>query len=174
MLYASLYRDANVYPGPARLDDGARRYFQCHGPQPTMPQTFRNAGYQGTQWVNSNTRNAIASVFEVILCASIRRGGRISSLEREGYAEFTHAMGSNAVRVRGTCRSCHPTNWTTREMCYTIQRRDPTRPLSGTARIRHRIRQLPRRATISRCINALAWTNLLWGTGQKISIALCA
>jgi len=53
-------------------------------------------------------------------------------LEREGYAgqELTHAMGNNEYTTRPwhLPEYCHPTNWTAREMCRTIQRRDPTRP----------------------------------------------
>jgi arylsulfatase len=39
-------------------------------------------------------------------------------------------MGNNEYTVRPwhLPEYCHPTNWTTREMCRTIQRRDPTRP----------------------------------------------
>jgi arylsulfatase A-like enzyme len=39
-------------------------------------------------------------------------------------------MGNNVYTVRPwhLPEHCHPTNWTTREMCRAIQRRDPTRP----------------------------------------------
>ena len=107
---------------------------------PTMPQTFRNAGYQAYAVGKLHVypqRNRIG-FDEVILCEEGRHqfGGVVDDferfLEREGYAgyEFTHAMGSNEYCTRPwhLPEHCHPTNWTTREMCYTIQRRDPTRP----------------------------------------------
>ena len=53
-------------------------------------------------------------------------------LQQEGYPgqEATHAMGQNAYTARSwhLPEYCHPTNWTVREMCRVIQRRDPTRP----------------------------------------------
>lgn len=53
-------------------------------------------------------------------------------LEREGYPgqELTHAMGTNhyCARPWHLPEYCHPTNWTTREMCRQIQRRDPGKP----------------------------------------------
>ena len=75
---------------------------------------------------------------DVTLCEEGRHqfGGDLDDferfLQREGYAgqEFTHGMSSNefSSRTWHLPEYCHPTNWTTREMCYTIQRRDPTRP----------------------------------------------
>jgi len=50
----------------------------------------------------------------------------------QGYAgqQFTHGMGNNVYinRPWHLPEYCHNTNWTTREMCRTIQRRDPTKP----------------------------------------------
>ena len=50
----------------------------------------------------------------------------------QGYAgqELTHGMGNNHYSTRPwhLPEYCHPTNWTVREMCRFIVRRDPTRP----------------------------------------------
>ena len=77
---------------------------------PTMPQTFRNAGYQAYAVGKLHVypqRNRIG-FDEVILCEEGRHqfGGVVDDferfLEREGYAgyEFTHAMGSNEYCTR--------------------------------------------------------------------------
>ena len=107
---------------------------------PTMAQTFRNAGYQayavGKMHVYPQ-RNRIG-FDEVILNEEGRHHlGNVKDdferfLEQEGYAgqELTHGMCNNEYTVRPwhLPEHCHPTNWTTREMCRVIQRRDPTRP----------------------------------------------
>ncbi len=106
---------------------------------PTMPQVFRDAGYQAYAVGKLHVypqRNRIG-FDEVILCEEGRHhlGGVVDDferfLEREGYTgqEFIHAMGSNEYCTRPwhLPEYCHPTNWTTREMCRVIQRRDPTR-----------------------------------------------
>lgn len=53
-------------------------------------------------------------------------------LERRGLSgrELTHGMGNNQYSTRPWHleEEDHPTNWTTREMCRQIKRRDPTRP----------------------------------------------
>ena len=108
---------------------------------PTLPQVFGDSGYQ---------TNAVGKLHvypqrdrigfdEVISCEEGRHhlggDGRDDFerfLAREGYAgqELTHGMGNNQYEVRPwhLPERCHPTNWTVREMCRTIQRRDPTRP----------------------------------------------
>ncbi len=107
---------------------------------PTMPQVFRNAGYQayavGKMHVYPQ-RNRIG-FDDVILNEEGRHhlSGVVDDFERflaeEGYAgqELTHAMGTNEYVSRAwhLPEHCHPTNWTVREMCRTIRRRDPTRP----------------------------------------------
>lgn len=107
---------------------------------PTLPQMFRNAGYQAYAVGKLHVypqRNRIG-FDDVILCEEGRHhlgGGRDDFelfLEREGYPgqELTHAMGNNVYTTRPwhLPEHCHPTNWTVREMCRVIQRRDPTRP----------------------------------------------
>ena len=107
---------------------------------PTLPQVFGEAGYQtfavGKLHVYPQ-RNRIG-FDDVILCEEGRHhlGRGMDDFERflkwEGYAgqELTHAMGTNEYVVRPwhLPEYCHPTNWTVREMCQTIERRDPTRP----------------------------------------------
>jgi len=107
---------------------------------PTMPQVFRDAGYQAYAVGKLHVypqRNRIG-FDEVILNEEGRHHlGLVKDdferfLEAEGYAgqELTHAMGTNEYCTRPwhLPEHCHPTNWTTREMCRVIQRRDPTRP----------------------------------------------
>lgn len=107
---------------------------------PTMPQVFRDAGYQAyaVGKLHVYPQRDRIGFDDVILNEEGRHhlGGRKDDfelfLEHEGYSgqELTHAMGNNEY----TCRPwhlpeyCHPTNWTTREMCRTILRRDPKRP----------------------------------------------
>jgi len=107
---------------------------------PTLPQVFRNAWYQAyaVGKMHVYPQRARIGFDEVILNEEGRHhlgGGKDDFelfLEREGYPgqELTHAMGNNEYHVRPwhLPEHCHPTNWTTREMCRTIQRRNPTRP----------------------------------------------
>ncbi len=120
------------------------RAFDEHLPMdpnlPTMPQVFRDAGYQAKAVGKLHVypqRDRIG-FDEVILCEEGRHhlGGDDDDFERflksAGYPgqELTHAMGNNTYDVRPwhLPEHCHPTNWTVREMCQQIQRRDPTRP----------------------------------------------
>ena len=115
-------------------------YIEMNPNLPTLPQVFRDAGYQayavGKMHVYPQ-RNRIG-FDDVILCEEGRHhlGGGIDDFEhflvREGYSgqELTHAMGNNVYTTRPwhLPEYCHPTNWTARETCRMIQRRDPTRP----------------------------------------------
>jgi arylsulfatase len=106
----------------------------------TMPQAFRDAGYQAFAVGKMHVyppRDRIG--FDDIILneegrheTGLRKDDYELFLEREGYPgqEFTHGMGNNHYDVRPwhLPEHCHPTNWTTREMCRMIQRRDPTRP----------------------------------------------
>ena len=107
---------------------------------PTLPSIFREAGYQtfavGKMHVYPQ-RDRIG-FDDVILHEEGRHhlGGSKDDFERflewEGYAgqEFSHGMGNNVYTTRPwhLPEYCHPTNWTVREMCHVIQRRDPQRP----------------------------------------------
>jgi arylsulfatase len=107
---------------------------------PTVPAVFRAAGYQAYAVGKLHVypqRDRIG--FEDVL---LNEEGRHHlddvkddyerHLEQAGYAgqELTHAMGSNMYTTRPwhLPEACHPTNWTVREMCRVIQRRDPTKP----------------------------------------------
>jgi arylsulfatase A-like enzyme len=107
---------------------------------PTPPQVFRSQGYQAYAVGKLHVfpqRDRIG-FDEVILNEEGRHhlGGRPDDFElflkHEGYAgqELTHGMGNNEYVVRPwhLPEYCHQTNWTTREMCRTIQRRDPRKP----------------------------------------------
>ena len=107
---------------------------------PTMPQVFRNAGYQAyaVGKLHVYPQRSRIGFDEVILNEESRHHlGNVKDdfelfLEREGYTgqELTHAMGNNEYCTRPwhLPEHCHPTHWTTREMCRAIQRRDPGRP----------------------------------------------
>jgi len=107
---------------------------------PAMPQVFRDAGYQAyaVGKLHVHPQRDRIGFDEVILCEEGRHhlGDVDDDFERflkgEGYPgqELTHAMGNNTYTVRPwhLPEHCHPTNWTVREMCEQIQRRDPNRP----------------------------------------------
>ena len=107
---------------------------------PTMPQVFRDNGYQAyaVGKLHVYPQRDRIGFDEVILCEEGRHhlGGGDDDFERflrqEGYPgqELTHAMGNNVYTTRPwhLPEHCHPTNWTVREMSRAIQRRDPTRP----------------------------------------------
>jgi len=118
------------------------RTFQTTLPMPelpTLPQVFREAGYQ-TYAVGKlhvfPQRNRIG--FDDVLLAEEGRPqwGVVDDYEiflgDRGFAgrQFDHAMSNNeyAVRTWHLPDDCHVTNWTAREMCRAIRRRDPTRP----------------------------------------------
>ena len=125
---------------PPRFNDG--RAFSGTQPMPDMPTlagTFREAGYQTTAVGKLHVypqRDRIG-FHEVILSEE----GRVQSglvddyelyLKDSGYEGeyFTHGMGNNEYVTRPwhLPEEHHVTNWATREMARTIQRRDPMRP----------------------------------------------
>jgi arylsulfatase len=107
---------------------------------PTMPQVFRDAGYQAyaVGKLHVHPQRSRIGFDEVILCEEGRHHlGDFKDdfelyLQDQGYPgqELTHAMCNNEYTVRPwhLPEHCHPTNWTAREMCRAIERRDPTRP----------------------------------------------
>lgn len=120
------------------------RVFKEYEPMPenlkTMPQAFRDNGYQAYAVGKLHVypqRNRIG-FDDVILCEEGRHhlGGGPDDFELylkdRGFAgqELTHAMGNNHYTVRPwhLPEDCHPTNWTTKQMCRTIQRRDHDKP----------------------------------------------
>ena len=115
-------------------------YLEMDPKLPTMPQVFHEAGYQtyAVGKLHVYPQRDRIGFDDVILCEEGRHhlGGGPDDFElflaHEGYAgqELTHAMGNNEYITRPwhLPEHCHPTNWTVREMCRTIQRRDPKRP----------------------------------------------
>ena len=107
---------------------------------PTLAQTFRDAGYQayavGKQHVYPQ-RDRIGFDDALIMEEGRHQFGLKADdfelyLAEQGYAgqELAHAMCNNEYMVRPwhLPEHCHPTNWTAREMCKFIKRRDPNRP----------------------------------------------
>jgi arylsulfatase len=158
MLAASGVRFANAYSAtptcvPARraLMTGTTakthgdRTFREREPMPahltTLPAAFGAAGYQcyAVGKMHVFPQRARFGFDEIILAEEGRHHltpGFRDDYERfladEGHPgeELTHGMGNNLYTVRPwhLPEACHNTHWTTREMCRTIQRRDPTRP----------------------------------------------
>ncbi len=107
---------------------------------PTMPDTFRKAGYKAYAVGKLHVypqRDRIGFDDARIHEEGRHHLGNVKDdfelyLERQGLPghELTHAMGNNQYPVRPWHleEKHHPTNWTTREMCRQIKRRDPTRP----------------------------------------------
>ena len=106
----------------------------------TMPQAFRDAGYQAyaVGKLHVYPQRSRIGFDEVILNEEGRhhlgmlRDDYEAFLVERGFAgqELTHGMSNNeyAVRPWHLPEDCHQTHWTTRETCRAIRRRDPTRP----------------------------------------------
>lgn len=107
---------------------------------PTMPDVFRSAGYKAYAVGKLHVypqRDRIGFDDALIHEEGRHHLGGVKDdyelyLEREGIPgqELTHGMGNNQYPVRSwhLDEKHHPTNWTTREMCRQIKRRDPTKP----------------------------------------------
>jgi arylsulfatase len=110
------------------------------GNLPTLADSFRSSGYQAYAVGKLHVypqRNRIG-FDDVLLNEEGRHHLGMSSDDYEtdlalaGYpgSELAHGMGVNEYQCRPwhLPESHHPTNWTTRNMCRTIHRRDPERP----------------------------------------------
>ena len=107
---------------------------------PTLAQTFRDAGYQAyaVGKLHVYPQRDRIGFDDVILNEEGRHHLGLDAddyelfLAAEGYAgqELTHGMCTNDYMTRPwhLPEYLHPTNWTAREMCLAIKRRDPTRP----------------------------------------------
>jgi len=107
---------------------------------PTLPQCFRDAGYQAhaVGKLHVYPQRDRIGFDDVVLFEEGRHHLGLGAddyelfLAAEGYAgqEFAHGMCTNdyVTRPWHLPEYLHPTNWTVREMCRTIKRRDPTRP----------------------------------------------
>jgi arylsulfatase len=107
---------------------------------PTMAETFRRAGYQAHSVGKLHVypqRDRIGFDDALIHEEGRHHLGNVKDdyelyLEQQGLPgqELTHGIGNNQYPVRSwhLDEKHHPTNWTTREMCRQIKRRDPTKP----------------------------------------------
>ena len=107
---------------------------------PTLAECFRSGGYQSfaVGKMHVYPQRDRAGFDDVLLNEEGRHHLGMGKddyeidLADKGYAgqEQTHGMGVNEYHCRPwhLPESLHPTNWTTRNMCHTIVRRDPTRP----------------------------------------------
>ena len=106
----------------------------------TLPQAFSAAGYQtfAVGKLHAYPQRSRIGFDEVILD---EEGRHQFGLVRDDYEihlsdagftgeEFAHGMGSNDYTVRSwhLDERYHRTYWTTKQMCRTIQRRDPSKP----------------------------------------------
>ena len=107
---------------------------------PTLAQCFCDAGYQAyaVGKLHVYPQRDRIGFDDVLLFEEGRHHLGLKAddyelfLAAEGYAgqEFAHGMCTNDYMARSwhLPEVLHPTNWTVREMCRTIKRRDPTRP----------------------------------------------
>lgn len=107
---------------------------------PTLAETFTQAGYQTAAVGKLHVfpqRNRIG-FGDALICEEGRHHLGMSKDDFEIYlaengqygAEMAHGMSVNEYTVRPwhLDEKYHPTYWTTKEMCRTIQRRDPDKP----------------------------------------------
>lgn len=113
--------------------------WQMRMPQiPTLAQCFTDAGYQAFAAGKLHVHPARDRIGfdDVALCEDGRTAFGTDDYEiylaEHGHAgeQFLHGMGTNEYvhRPWHLPEEHHPTNWTTREICRYIKRRDPTRP----------------------------------------------
>ncbi len=106
---------------------------------PTLAQCFRDAGYQAYAAGKLHVypqRDRIGFDDVALLEEGRTQFGVLDDYERylaeQGYAGrlFDQGLCNNGYHVTPwqLPEHCHPTNWTAREMCRFIERRDPTRP----------------------------------------------
>ena len=122
------------------------RTFNEHQRMPecdTMPQVFRNNGYQavGVGKLHVYPQRDRIGFDDVILNEEGRRVKYPTEMREDDYTRYmnrrgytgvdhAHGMSNNNYLVRPwhLDEHLHQTSWTTREMCEQIIRRDPTRP----------------------------------------------
>ena len=111
-------------------------------PMPNVPllaQCFRDAGYQAhaVGKMHVYPQRSRLGFDDILLNEEGRRTGIEADdyelfLADHGYAgrEFTHGISNNTYNTRAwhLPEELHHTNWTVREMCRQIKRRDPTKP----------------------------------------------
>lgn len=148
-LYNSAYSECPVcIPSRRTLMTGTSprthgdRVFKTQEPMPpipTMASTFRNHGYQATSVGKLHVhpqRDRIGFDDTIIAEEGRPQLGAVDDydifLADQGFAgqQFMHGMSNNEYGWRAWHLSefAHVTNWSAREMCRAIKRRDPTRP----------------------------------------------
>ena len=105
---------------------------------PTLAQSFRDGGYQAyaAGKLHVYPERSRIGFDDVMLCEDGRTDFGTDDYEtylgEKGHAgeQFLHGMGTNEYLHRPwhLAEEHHPINWTTREICRYIKRRDPTRP----------------------------------------------
>ena len=107
---------------------------------PTLAGTFAKAGYQtyAVGKMHVYPQRDRVGFHDIILNEEGRHLPGLTAddyelfLAEQGFIgqELTHAMCNNDYMTRPwhLPEYCHPTNWSVREMCRVIKRRDPTRP----------------------------------------------
>ncbi len=106
---------------------------------PTLAQTFRNAGYQAyaVGKLHVYPQRDRIGFDDVLLNEEGRTQFGVADdyeqyLTDRGFAgqQFAHGLGNNGYEHRPwhLPEDCHPTTWTTQQMCRIIKRRDPGRP----------------------------------------------
>ena len=106
--------------------------------RPTLPQTFRDAGYQAYAVGKLHVQPQRARIgFDDVMLDEAAKERRHNPddyemfLTAEGFhgQQLTHASGNDYfTRAWHLPEHVHPANWTAREMCRYIVRRDPSRP----------------------------------------------
>ena len=148
-LYNSAYSECPVcIPSRRTLMTGASprthgdRVFKTQEPMPPIPtlaSTFRDHGYQATSVGKLHVypqRDRIGFDDTIIAEEGRPQLGAVDDydifLADQGFAgqQFMHGMSNNEYGWRAWHLSefTHVTNWSAREMCRAIKRRDPTRP----------------------------------------------
>jgi len=125
---------------PRTLEDRTFRTTQPLPEVPTLAQCFRDAGYQAYAVGKLHThpqRNRIG-FDDVLLNEEGRHQGTMTAddwelyLAEQGFAGRAYAAGASNNCYHVTPwhlpDECHQTNWTAREMCRMIRRRDPRKP----------------------------------------------
>ena len=115
-----------------------------------LADAFRAGGYQSyaVGKLHTTPQRSRLGFDDVILCEEgrVKRGvvdDYEAYLAERGYAgaQFLHGMGNNEYvhRTWHLPEETHVTNWITRQIVRTIQRRDPTRPSLWYASYTHQI-----------------------------------
>ena len=122
---------------------GFHEFLEMPGELPTMPQVFRDNGYQSyaVGKLHVYPQRARIGFDDVLLNEESRRVNYPYEMREDDYARFiaregysglsdAHGMSNNDYIMRPwhLDEHLHQTSWTAQQMCETIIRRDPSRP----------------------------------------------